>query len=249
MTILAIDSSALPLSVAVLRDELLIAEYTITLKLTHSETLMPVLDDVLKRTGVELSEIDAFATAAGPGSFTGLRIGSATVKGLGDALRVPVIPVPTLKAMAYNVLSHDGIIVPIMDARRRNVYTGIFEYEKDELKTLLPQCAIPFTELLAKVREYGRNTYFLGDGVKIFKEEINEELDIPHYFAPPHLCMQRSGAVAVLAAKMYEKGEFSDAGAHRPDYIKATQAEQEKKEAEKNGTLKELSAGGHTLYT
>ena len=161
MTILAIDSSALPLSVAVMRDELLIAEYTITLKLTHSETLMPVLDDVLKRTGVELSEVDAFATAGGPGSFTGLRIGSATVKGLGDALGVPVISVPTLKAMAYNVLSHDGIIVPMMDARRRNVYTGIFEYEKDELKTLLPQCAIPFTELLAKVREYGRNTYFL----------------------------------------------------------------------------------------
>ena len=248
MTILAIDSSALPLSVALLRDDMLIAEYTITLKLTHSETLMPVMDDVLKRTGTDLKEIDAFATAGGPGSFTGLRIGSATVKGLGDALGIPVISVPTLEAMAYNVFTHDGIIVPIMDARRRNVYTGIFEFEGENLKTLMPQCAVPVMELLMKVGSINKKTYFLGDGVKVFRDEIDETLNVPHFFTPPHLRMQRGGAVAALAARMYEKGEFSDAGSHRPDYIKATQAEQEKKEAERNGTLKELSAGGHSLY-
>ncbi|MCR5025786.1 MAG: tRNA (adenosine(37)-N6)-threonylcarbamoyltransferase complex dimerization subunit type 1 TsaB [Lachnospiraceae bacterium] len=249
MTILAIDSSALPLSVAILKDDVMLAEYTITLKLTHSETLMPVLDDVLKRTGVEPEDIDAFATAGGPGSFTGLRIGSATVKGLADALGVPVISVPTLKAMAYNVLCRDSLIVPMMDARRRNVYTGIFEYEGDDLKTILPQCAIPVTELLDRVASINKKAYFLGDGAKVFREEIDGRLESPHFFAPPHLCLQHSGAVAVLASKMFAEGDFTDAGSHRPDYIKSTQAEQEKKEAEKNGTLRELSAGGHTLYT
>ena len=249
MTILAIDSSALPLSVAVLRDDVLIAEYTITLKLTHSETLMPVLDDVVKRTGIDLKEIDAFAVSGGPGSFTGLRIGSATVKGLADALNIPVISVPTLEALACNIFCRDSIIVPMMDARRKNVYTGIFEYEGEEIKTILPQCAMPLAELLEKVEALGKTACFLGDGAKAFREEIDEKLKTPHFFAPPHLSMQHGGAVAVLASKMFREGSFTDAASHRPDYIKATQAEQERKEAEKNGTLRELSAGGHAIYT
>ena len=119
MKILSIDSSALPVSCAVLDGGRMTAEFTISLKLTHSETLMPLVDELLKKSGTELGSIDALAVSSGPGSFTGLRIGSATVKGLGDALKIPVISVPTLEALAYNVFSPDALVVPMMDARMR----------------------------------------------------------------------------------------------------------------------------------
>ena len=127
MKILALDSSGLVASVALVEDDILVAEYTMNYKKTHSQTLLPMLDEIKKAVNLDLESIDAIAVAAGPGSFTGLRIGSATAKGLGLALQKPLIGVPTVEALAYNLYGtdRDTVICPMMDARRKQVYTGI----------------------------------------------------------------------------------------------------------------------------
>ena len=132
MKILAIESSSLVASIAVLTDDIITAEYTINHKITHSQTLLPMIDDISQRIELDMKEIDAIAISGGPGSFTGLRIGSATAKGLGLALSIPIIPVPTVDALAYNLYGSDKLICPIMDARRNQVYTGLYEFQKSK---------------------------------------------------------------------------------------------------------------------
>ena len=139
MKLLVLDSSGLVASVALIEDDQLIAEYTTGNKLTHSQTLLPMLDEVIKRTSFEIEDIDAVAVAKGPGSFTGLRIGAATAKGLGLALDKPIIPVPTVDGLAYQLFGTSMIICPMMDARRKQVYTGF--YRNESLKgTMCPEC-------------------------------------------------------------------------------------------------------------
>mgnify|MGYP000897135244 CR=1 FL=1 len=147
MKLLALDSSGLVASVAILDGETLVAEYTLNYKKTHSQTLLPMLDEIVKMTQTELSEMDAIAVAAGPGSFTGLRIGSATAKGLGLALNKPIISVPTLEGIACNFYGIDAIICPMMDARRKQVYTGIYRFADHALVTVSRQKAIAVEEL------------------------------------------------------------------------------------------------------
>ena len=151
MRILALDSSGLVASVAIVEagpvEQETIAEYTVNYKKTHSQTLLPMLDEVAKMIELDMESIDAIAVAAGPGSFTGLRIGSATAKGLGLALKKPLIHIPTLEGLAYNLCGTDKIVCPIMDARRGQVYTGIYEFDGDELVILEDQMAISVEEL------------------------------------------------------------------------------------------------------
>ncbi len=123
-------------SVAVVEDDVLVAEYTINYKKTHSQTLLPMLDEIVKMTELDLESIDAIAVAAGPGSFTGLRIGSATAKGLGLALKKPLVAIPTVEGLAYNLYDTPGLICPIMDARRKQVYTGIYRFTDHRLETV-----------------------------------------------------------------------------------------------------------------
>ena len=151
MKILALDSSGIVASVAVVEDDTLLAEYTVNYKKTHSQTLLPMLDEIVKMTELELESVDAIAVAAGPGSFTGLRIGSATAKGLGLALKKPLVAVPTVDALAYNLYDAQGLICPIMDARRKQVYTGIYRFEEHQLMTLREQWAAPIEELLEEL--------------------------------------------------------------------------------------------------
>ena len=165
--ILAIDSSGLVASAAVVCGDELIAEYTINYQKTHSQTLLPMLDEIKKMVELDLESIDAIAVAAGPGSFTGLRIGSATAKGLGLALNKPLIGVPTVDGLAYNLYGTEKLICPIMDARRSQVYTGIYTFEREEdkfaLKVIKEQCAIPMEEMISELNEIGREVIFLGD--------------------------------------------------------------------------------------
>ena len=148
MKILALDSSGLVASVAVVENDNLIAEYTMNHKKTHSQTLVPMLDEIRNMIELDMQTIDAIAVAAGPGSFTGLRIGSATAKGLGLALNKPLISVPTVDGLAYNLYGSDKVICPLMDARRNQVYTGLYEFvrisEKNafEMKHIVEQCAV-----------------------------------------------------------------------------------------------------------
>ena len=128
MRILGIESSSLVASVAIVTDDILTAEYTVNLKKTHSQTLLPMIDEVIRMLEIELDSIDAIAVSGGPGSFTGLRIGSATAKGLGLAMKKPLIHVPTVDAMAYGLYGTDALICPVMDARRNQVYTGLYHF-------------------------------------------------------------------------------------------------------------------------
>ena len=231
MRILAIDSSGLVATVAVVEEEneisKTIAEYTINYKKTHSQTLLPMLDEIVKMTDMDLDTIDAIAVAGGPGSFTGLRIGSATAKGLGLALKKPLIHIPTVDGLAYNLCYTDRIICPIMDARRNQVYTGIYQMDGDKLQVLEAQMAVEIDELAKKLCTYGKPVIFLGDGVPVFKSYIEEHIQVPYSYAPIHLNQQRAGALGALALQYYHEGKYESAAEHQPDYLRLSQAERE----------------------
>ena len=228
MRVLAIDSSGLTATVAVVEDEQTIAEYTVNYKKTHSQTLLPMIDEVKKMIDLDLSSIDAIAVSGGPGSFTGLRIGSATAKGLGLALGKPLIHVPTVDALAYNVYGCGDLICPIMDARRKQVYTGIYRYEDHRLVTVKDQMAVGIEELLSMLNEMGETVTFLGDGVPVFKDIIADKLEVPFSFAPSHLSRQRAGAVGALGILYYKEGRTETAEEHTPEYLRVSQAERER---------------------
>lgn len=233
MKVLGLDSSGLVASVALVEDDNLLAEYTVNYKKTHSQTLLPMLDEIGKMIQLDLGTIDAIAVAAGPGSFTGLRIGSATAKGLGLALKKPMIPVPTLDALAYNIFDTDALICPIMDARRSQVYTGIYTCKQGKLEKCMEACAIGIAELIEKLNGLGKTVIFLGDGVAVYKNVILEQAKIPVSFAPAHVNKQRASAVAALGMQYFEEGCQVNAADFRPDYLRKSQAEREREEKEK----------------
>ena len=223
MKILGLDSSGIVASVAIVEDENLIAEYTVNYKKTHSQTLLPMLDELVKMTELDLDTIDAIAVAAGPGSFTGLRIGSATAKGLGLALKKPLVE------------------IPIMDARRSQVYTGIYRFQEHKLVTVEAQMAVPMAEMIEKLNARGEEVVFLGDGVPVFGKMIQENLKVPYSFAPAHVNKQRAAAVAALGGIYVKEGKVVTAMEHVPEYLRVSQAEreraqklQEEKASEKN---------------
>ena len=232
MKILAIDSSGLVATVAVMEDEQLLAEYTMNYKKTHSQTLLPMLDEMAKMIELDLDTIDAIAVAAGPGSFTGLRIGSATAKGLGLALKKPLISVPTLEGMAYQFFGTDKLICPMMDARRNQVYTGIYRILETDLEVIRNQMAVPIEEILEELNQLGKSVILLGDGASVYREKIEEQLQVPYLFAPAHLSRQSAGAVAALGMKYAKAGRMESAMEHQPDYLRVSQAERERAQRE-----------------
>ena len=232
MKILGLDSSGIVASVAIVEDDVLIAEYTVNYKKTHSQTLLPMLDEIAKMTELDLNSIDAIAVAAGPGSFTGLRIGSATAKGLGLALKKPLIAIPTVEGLAYNLYDISGLICPIMDARRKQVYTGIYRFTDHQLKVVEDQMAVPVETVIEKLNQYGEAVTFLGDGVPVFHELIAEKMTVPYSFAPAHVNKQRAAAVAALGEIYYRQGKTETAMEHVPDYLRVSQAERERAERE-----------------
>lgn len=232
MKILGLDSSGIVASVAIVEDDVLIAEYTVNYKKTHSQTLLPMLDEIAKMTELDLNSIDAIVVAAGPGSFTGLRIGSATAKGLGLALKKPLIAIPTVEGLAYNLYDISGLICPIMDARRKQVYTGIYRFTDHQLKVVEDQMAVPMETVIEKLNQYGEAVTFLGDGVSVFRELIAEKMTVPYSFAPAHVNKQRAAAVAALGEIYYRQGKTETAMEHVPDYLRVSQAERERAERE-----------------
>ncbi len=233
MKILALDSSGMVASAAILENDTLVAEYTINHKKTHSQTLLPMIDTIAAMTGTELTSLDAIAVSAGPGSFTGLRIGSATAKGLGLALDKPLISVSTLEALAYNLYGVPGLICPVMDARRDQVYTAVYRFKDDRLETAVGPCAVPVDELLTILARYQEQVTFLGDGVPVYQKQIEEKKTFPVFYAPAHLSRQRAGAVAALAKQYFLEGRTETADEHKPDYLRLSQAERERAERER----------------
>lgn len=231
MKILGIDSSSLVASVAVVADDVLIAEYTVNFKKTHSQTLLPMLDEVAKMVELDLQSLDAIAVSGGPGSFTGLRIGTATAKGLGLALHKPLIHVPTLDAMAYNMWGCDQLLCPMMDARRNQVYTGLYRC-RSRLNVVKASCAMDVQALIQELNDMGQPVVFLGDGVSVHRQQLETELKVPCEFTPAHNSRQRAAAVASLGGEYLKQGMTVSAAEFRPDYLKKSQAEREKETKE-----------------
>lgn len=234
MKILALDSSGLVASVAIVENDNLLGEYTMNYKKTHSQTLLPMLDEVAKMMELDLNTIDVIAVSAGPGSFTGLRIGSATAKGLALALDKKIVSVPTVDALAYNLWGTSEQICPLMDARRNQTYTGLYEFVGEEFKTIRPQCVVMIEEIINQINESGRKTIFLGDGVDVFKDYIAEHITVPYAFAPAMSNKQRASSVAVLGGILFEQGKAEPAAEHKPDYLRLSQAERERQEKERD---------------
>lgn len=235
MKILAIESSGLVASVAIMEDNNLLGEYTMNYKKTHSQTLLPMLQALADMIELDLNTIDAIAVSKGPGSFTGLRIGSATAKGLGLALNKPIIPVPTIDAMAFNLWGTDKLICPLMDARRQQTYTGLYLFEDGRLQTLIEQCAVDISEIIEKINMAGEPVIFLGDGVPVFAEYIAQNVTVPYEYAPATCNRQRAASVAALAEVLYMQGVVETAVEHKPDYLRLSQAERELAERENAG--------------
>ncbi len=247
MRVLAIDSSGMTATVAVVEDTQTIAEYTVNFKKTHSQTLLPMIDTMGKMIELDLKSIDAIAVAGGPGSFTGLRIGSATAKGLGLALEKPLIHVPTVDGLAYNLYGCQDIICPIMDARRKQVYTGMYTFARRELEgsketelvldVLEAQNASPIDEVIERLNIHGRPVVFLGDGVPVYQDVIKEKMRVPFSFAPASANRQRAAVVGALGIQYYKEGKFETAMEHQPDYLRVSQAERERAEKERKAVV------------
>jgi tRNA threonylcarbamoyl adenosine modification protein YeaZ len=237
MKILALDTSGLTASVAVMEDDNLIAEYTIQYRKTHSQTLLPMMDNIRQSISLDLHSIDAIAVASGPGSFTGLRIGAATAKGLGFTLEKPLVAVPTLEALAYRFWGSSKLLCPLMDARRSQVYTGLYTFAQSQgtcdLQTLVSGAPMNIQDILELVNELRQDTIFLGDGVPVYHEFIQNHTHVPYTFAPAHLNRQSAAAVAALGAVYYKLGLTVTPEAFAPQYFRLSQAEREELEAAK----------------
>ena len=215
MRILGIESSSLVASVAVVTDDVVTAEYTVNFKKTHSQTLLPMLDEIVRMVELDLETVDAIAVSGGPGSFTGLRIGSA------------LIHIPTVDAMAYGMYGYAGLVCPIMDARRNQVYTGIYD-NREGFSAVREQCAMDIDELVDELNKMESRAVFLGDGVPVYRERIAERITVPCEFAPAHVNRQRAAAVAALGCIYYREGRTETAEEHAPDYLRKPQAERER---------------------
>lgn len=230
MKVLAIDSSGITASAAVADDNNVIAEFTVNNRQTHSQTLLPMVDMVVKMSETRLEDIDAIAVASGPGSFTGLRIGSATAKGLGLALEKPLVSVPTLDGLAYRASYYSGIICPLMDARRNQVYTAAYHIKDGKLVNVIGQRATGIKDILSGLRAAGEEVLFLGDGADVYRDIILGEENIKFLFAPAHISKQSAASVAMLGIMYYKEGKYESAAAHRPVYLRKPQAEREREE-------------------
>lgn len=225
MLILALDSTAIVASVALCRDEKPIASFTVKNGNTHSETLLPMVEAVLKSAGVSVSDIDLFACSVGPGSFTGVRIGTATVKGLAFGQNKNCLGISTLEALAQNLVPFDGVICPVMNARRGQVYNALFRYENGALHRLCEDRALPVAELAAELAEMGLPFALCGDGVSEFRR-------LAPNFTPtslPTLLEDQSAvSVAKVAYRRANAGESGTDAALVPVYLRLPQAERER---------------------
>jgi tRNA threonylcarbamoyladenosine biosynthesis protein TsaB len=226
MKILAIDTTGNTCSVAVLDKDKVICETSTNHIKNHSQSVMPMIDYCLTNIDCRIKDMDYIACSSGPGSFTGLRIGAATAKGLAHGAGKTIINVPTLDALAYNVFDETRIIVPIMDARRNQVYTGFYKMEDGLLTQKHEYMAEDINIVLDKLQ--GQPAIFTGDGVLIYRDIIEEK---GHVAAPVHMLMQRAASVGALAFKMAsEQSNIEGYGIFTPVYLRKPQAQRELEE-------------------
>lgn len=232
MLIFGIDTCCMAATAALMDDDKLVAQTVINHNRTHSQKMMPQIESMFELAERDITEVDCFAAAAGPGSFTGVRIGIATAKAFAQACQKPCAAISTLEALANNNVLFDGIISPILDARRGQVYNALFG--GGELKRLCGDRAIALTALLTELKEQDRPVLFCGDGVYAFKEEIIKNLGDTAVFARRMNNMNLAASVAELGIKAYESGNTIPYGELVPQYIRLSQAERERLEKQNN---------------
>ena len=227
MKILAFETSAKAASVALLENGKLLGESYQNTGLTHSQTLMVMAEDLLKACNLKARDVEAVAVAAGPGSFTGVRIGVAAAKGFAWGAELPCYGVSTLEAMARNLGVHRGYVVPAMDARRNQVYTAIFHAEKGVLSRLEEDMAISLQELAEKIKNFQEPVFLVGDGALLCYNTLLEE--VPGLVLPPeHRMHQRAAGVALAAQAMADAGDSGNGAELTPNYLRLSQAERER---------------------
>ncbi|HBO84591.1 MAG: tRNA (adenosine(37)-N6)-threonylcarbamoyltransferase complex dimerization subunit type 1 TsaB [Deltaproteobacteria bacterium GWC2_42_11] len=222
MKILAIDTATTSSSIALLEDNTLLAEYTVYVKKNHSERLLPLIDHAFKTLSISLNEVDFLALTTGPGSFTGLRVGIATVKGLAWTLKKPMVSIPTLKAIAVNVQCTDKLICPVLDARKKEVYAAVYRYDKDILVTEKEVFLTTSSDLAAYLN---KPTIFLGDGITNYRDVFKDALGNNAVFAPEALWHPKASNIGTLAFCEIKKGNVQRAWVVTPHYIRKTDAE------------------------
>jgi tRNA threonylcarbamoyladenosine biosynthesis protein TsaB len=222
MIILGIETATMTGGLALIDEEKLISEYTLNMKTTHSSRLMPALDWILKDASLNKNQINGIAISIGPGSFTGLRIGLATAKGLAMGLNIPLVTVPTLDALAYNVSYVPYQICPIQDARKKEVYSAIFRYENGIITRKSPYQVISPDELINQINE---KTIMLGDGLNIYGELFREKLGEFAIFANNSQRLPRASVIAELGLAKLKAGEITDLASSEPLYIRRADAE------------------------
>ena len=225
MIVLSIDSSSKVATVALLKDDILLGEYILNDKKEHSVILMPLIERLLKDCNLEVDDIDGYVVSKGPGSFTGLRIGMATIKGMSFGSNKPYISLSSLDALAYSLSSFSGIICPIMDALRENVYSGLYKAVDGKLTTILEPTSIDIDKLLELLKEKNEEVIFTGDGLIKHKDFIKENFNNPH-FAPNHLSITRASSLGELGINLLKNGDFDNPDSS-PVYLKKPQAERE----------------------
>lgn len=232
MKVLAIDSSAKAASVALVEDEHLLGEFFVNVGLTHSQTLMPMVEDLLRNANVKPSEIDVLAVSVGPGSFTGLRIGISAVKGMALVSDTPCFGVSTLESMAYNFVGENVLVCAVMDARCNQVYNAVFEVCDEKITRLTPDRTISIEDLYSELESFEREVVFVGDGALLCYNKNTGNLNVR--LAHESKRFQRASSVAFAALKALAAGkETLNSEALRPVYLRLPQAERELKRKSK----------------
>ena len=228
MKILAVEAPGSVAGVALTEDNILRAEFTLNYKMTHSQTIMPLINEVKQYLNLDLKSIDYIACSAGPGSFTGLRIGAATAKGIAMGIKKPIVPVSTLAGLAYNVYMTDALICPVIDARRDQVYTAFYEWKDGKLNTVIEDRIAMIDDVIKEAQEFNKTVIFVGDGIFVHTDKINS---VNTFVMAPASCnMQRASSVASLAAELVKEGRYIEGSSFVPVYLRKSQAERELEE-------------------
>lgn len=232
MKILAVDTSTSAATAAIMEDGRLISEYILNISRAHSQKIMGIIDGLFKESGISPSEIDIYACSSGPGSFTGLRIGASLVKGMAQVFGKPIVGIPTLDALAYNLYNCTGLICPILDAQRGMVYSSLYSWEKGGLVKQEDLRVILVEDLIELLKDKAEPVTFLGDGVAVFEEKLKNGLK-EYYKAPSDSLLPRASSCAALAMELYEKGISDTYNSFRLVYIRKSQAETEYEKKQK----------------
>ncbi len=234
MLVFGIDTCCMAATAALVSDSTLVAQTIVNQNKTHSQIMMPQIEEMFKITDIDPACVDAFAAAVGPGSFTGVRIGVATAKAMAQAANKPCVAVSTLEALAYSSKFFDGIAAPILDARREQVYNALFDCGKNGISRLCEDRALALEDLLDEIKELDKDVIFMGDGVLVFEDEIRRTLGNRAFFAPKTTAMNLGGAVAELGAQKFARGEVVSCGDLVPCYVRLSQAERDRLERMNN---------------